>query len=96
MSFIGDLRTLVYLRRIARAEERQADALDELRAIERSRWQREAHIPPSGRPLRKTEIGTFDVAAANESYLAELQAREFGATLEDISVASAREERKSE
>ena len=83
MSIFSGLRIVVYLRRISRAMERQADAMDELRTIERERWERETR---SGRPApRPTEFGTFDVNEANERYRRELEAAEFGATLEDRS-----------
>lgn len=82
MKILSDLRAVALLRRIARAAELQADALDELRRIERDRWQRETRT--TGRPARKTEIDSFDIEAANERWRKEQEALSVGATLEDI------------
>ena len=81
MSIISELRTLVFLRRIARAMERQAESLDELRQIERDRWARENRIRPA--KVRPTEVAAFDVDAANEQWRKELEAAEYGGVLED-------------
>lgn len=81
MSVLDGLRTLVFLRRIARAGERIADSLDELRAIERQRWQREARVP--GRPPRMTEIQSLDIDEVNERWRKEQEAAEVGGVLED-------------
>jgi hypothetical protein len=83
MSIFGGLRIIVYLRRIAIALERGEDALNELRVIERERWARETK---SGRPKpQPTEFGTFDIDEANDRWRKELEAREYGGTLEDRS-----------
>lgn len=81
MSILNDLRGLVFQRRIARATERIADALDEFRTIERQRWQKEAHV--TGKPIQKTVIESFDVAAANELWRREQEAAEVGGIIED-------------
>jgi hypothetical protein len=83
MTLVNDLRTLVFQRRIARATERIADALDEIRMLERSRWAKESGIRPAA--IKKTEIGTLDIDEMNERYRKEQEAAEVGATLEDVS-----------
>jgi hypothetical protein len=81
VSLLSDLRTLVFLRRIARASERIADSLAELQTIERSRWQRESRT--TGRPIKPTVIEPFDHEAANDRYRRELEAASVGGVLED-------------
>jgi len=81
MSLFSSLRALVFLRRLARASERIAESLDELRQIERSRWARECRIRPA--KIRPTEIAAFDIDAANEQWHKELEAAEYGGVLED-------------
>ena len=81
MSLFSSLRALVFLRRLVRASERQADSLDELRQIERDRWAREWRIRPA--KIRPTEIAAFDIDAANEQWHKELEAAEYGGVLED-------------
>ena len=81
MSLFPSLRALVFLRRLARASERIAESLDELRQIERSRWARENRIRPA--KIRPTEVAAFDVDAANEQWHKELEAAEYGGVLED-------------
>jgi len=79
MKFTESIRTLVFLRRSARALERIADAQQELAEIARARFNREnvKRLP------RATEFGSFDVAEANSRWQKEEEAREFGQIPED-------------
>ena len=78
MSIFAGLSLLVFLRRIAIAEERLADVAEARLEHDRHAWDKESPRRP-----RPTEFGEFDVAAANELWRKEQEAREVGATLED-------------
>ena len=64
MSWFTELRRIVYLRRIAIAQERIAMATEEQSRMMREHWS----LQP--RPLRprKTEIAAFDLEAANADW----------------------------
>jgi hypothetical protein len=65
---------LVYLRQIARASQRQAEAVETLARIETDRWQ-QANMP---RPKGKFVIGSLDVKAANERWHRQQEAERTG------------------
>ena len=79
MSILADLRLLVLLRRIARAEERQAIALESVARVAEGFWY-DQHPARKSSPV---EFGVMDVEAVNERYARQLEADELGATLED-------------
>lgn len=75
MSIFSELRSLVFLRRIARAQERIAAVHEERLTHDRVQWQREVRRNP-----RPTEFGAFDVEAANKRWAEEQEAAEYGGT----------------
>jgi hypothetical protein len=79
---LAELRELVLLRRIARAAESQADALNRIALVAEGWWAESHHVRPSRRA--EFEVGRMDVAAVNERYLKQLEAEELGMTLEEL------------
>jgi hypothetical protein len=78
MSVFAELRALVFLRRIAIAQEQLVAIESERLENERKQWR------PLKRP-RATEFASFDAEAANREWLAAQEAGEVGGTLEDRS-----------
>jgi hypothetical protein len=66
------------LRRIAKAEERQADALERIATVAEDTWSRK-HAPRS----QEAEIGTLDLDYLNERFEKEQEARDAGLELEE-------------
>ena len=64
MNLFACLRIVALLRRIARASERQAMALELLARVESDRWERE-NIRPKPRP---TEFGHLDASEADKQW----------------------------
>jgi hypothetical protein len=64
------LRILASLRRIARALERQADALETLARIATDEWARAKRVAPA----RPTEFASLDIAEANKRWHQQEQA----------------------
>ena len=83
MSIFAELRALVFLRRIAIAQERLVAIETERLEHERKQWWLDA-ARALKRP-RATEFASFDAEAANREWLAAQEAGEVGATLEDRS-----------
>jgi hypothetical protein len=79
MSIFTSLRYLAYARRAVRALERIALAEMQLANIAREQHE---NLTRRKKP-RPTEFGEFDVNDANARYAKELEAAEFGGTLED-------------
>lgn len=72
MKWFPELRAVAFLRRIARAEERQADALEALKYVA-------LHEAGLDRKQPKlVEIGTFDVEAANKRWQQAQEAKAAG------------------
>lgn len=76
MSVWTELKSLVFLRRIAIAQERLAAVAEARLAHDSRRWK-------DDRKPKFTEFGTFDIAEANKRYREELEAAEFGQLPED-------------
>ena len=77
MNWFSNLRALAFLRRIARAAERQADSLETLARIELERWSRES----APRHPKHSEFGQLDVAEAERRYRKIREAEEAGVEL---------------
>lgn len=75
MSIWNELRSLVFLRRIARAQERLADVAEIRLAHDRLKWR-------DGKRPAVTEFGSFDIAEANSRWAKEQEAKEFGVEIE--------------
>jgi hypothetical protein len=60
----SELRQLVFLRRIAKAQERTATACETIATVMQARWNAE-HRPRRG---SKLDVGSFDVVSANALY----------------------------
>jgi hypothetical protein len=73
VSIFTQLRLLIFLRRIAIAQERLAAVAETQLAHDRELWNRERKLTP-----RPTEFGSFDIDAANDAWRKEEEAREYG------------------
>lgn len=78
VSILSELRLLVFLRRIAIAQERLAADSEERLAHDREQWRRNTPRIP-----RPTEFASFDVEEANRRWRAEQEAAEYGGIVED-------------
>jgi len=78
MSIFSELRLVVYLRRLAIAQERIAEVAEERLARDRELWKRDMKLSP-----RPTEFASFDLDAANELWRKEQEAAEYGGIVEE-------------
>jgi len=84
MSIFSELRALVFLRRIAIAEERLAACAEARLEHDRKQWWLdEARNLKKLQPLKQTEFASFDVEAANEQWRREQEAAEYGGIPEE-------------
>ena len=75
MSIFSELRSLAFLRRIAKAQERLAAVAEARLEHDRQEWR--------NKTPRHTEFGTLDLHEVNERWRKEQEAAEYGGVVED-------------
>jgi hypothetical protein len=80
MKVVDEVKQFFWLRRIALASEKQADAMDRIARILEAEYRAVQHPKP---PRKRTEFSIMDQEAINKDFERRLQAERDGIELDD-------------